>query len=75
MDRPEELTTFETWLEIDATLSEPVFHALRRVRLHFSLENPLGFGVAPRFLNEVKLLSPALRAAGVLEIDAFDTSR
>ncbi|KAG6840376.1 hypothetical protein C0991_007113 [Blastosporella zonata] len=75
MDRSVNTTIFTKWLEIDATLTGPVFNSLDRVWLEFSLENPIGFDVAPRFLKEVDLQSPALRESDRLVVDAFDTSR
>ncbi|KAG6899828.1 hypothetical protein C0993_006422 [Termitomyces sp. T159_Od127] len=75
MDRSMNTANFSTWQEIDATLSSPTFNSLEEVRLEFSLENPIGFGVAPRFLQEVNLPSPALRASHRLVVEAFDTSR
>ncbi|KAG6835078.1 hypothetical protein H0H93_005039 [Arthromyces matolae] len=75
MDRSVNTTIFAGWQEIDATLTGPVFEFLQQVRLEFSLENPIGFDVAPRFLNEVNLQSPLLRASNRLTIEAFDTSR
>jgi len=74
MDRSVNTTIFSGWQDIDATLTSPVFDSLERVRLEFSLENPIGYGVAPRFLKEVDLESPALRAANILVVEAFDTS-
>lgn len=74
MDRSINTTIFNGWKEIDATLTGPEFRGLEGVRLEFSLENPIGFGVAPRFLKEVDLQSPGLEAAGLLVVEAFDTS-
>ncbi|KAG6844378.1 hypothetical protein H0H87_007370, partial [Tephrocybe sp. NHM501043] len=62
MDRSVNTTIFTSWKDIDATLTGPVFESLERVWLEFSLENPIGFDVAPRFLKEVDLQSPALQA-------------
>ncbi|KAG5351987.1 hypothetical protein C0989_004282 [Termitomyces sp. Mn162] len=75
MDRSVNTSVFSNWQEIDTTLTGPTFDALEEVRLEFSLENPIGFGVAPRFLEEVDLQSPALRASNRLVVEAFDTSR
>ncbi|KAF8075343.1 hypothetical protein FPV67DRAFT_629796 [Lyophyllum atratum] len=75
MDRSVNTTIFSEWQQIDLTLTGPVFDSLKQVRLEFSLENPIGFGVAPRFLKEVDLKSPALRAGDILVVEAFDTSR
>ncbi|KAG6888300.1 hypothetical protein C0995_009299 [Termitomyces sp. Mi166 len=75
MDRSMNTMIFSKWQEIDATLTGPIFDSLKEVRLVFSLENPIGFGVAPRFLKEVDLPSPALRASNRLVVEAFDTSR
>lgn len=74
MDRSVNTTIFTGWNAIDATLSGPEFAHLTKVKLDFALENPIGYGIAPRFLKEVELPSPALRASGVLEMDAHDTS-
>jgi len=48
---------------------------LQSVRLEFMLENPIGFGVAPRFLKEMVLHSPRLESRNILTLNAFDTSR
>ncbi|GLB41425.1 hypothetical protein LshimejAT787_1000250 [Lyophyllum shimeji] len=74
MDRSANTTIFDGWQAIDATLARPVLQSLRQVKLEFSLENPIGYGVAPRFLEEVDLKSPRLRARNVLVVEAFDTS-
>ncbi|KAF9461180.1 hypothetical protein BDZ94DRAFT_855128 [Collybia nuda] len=74
MDRSVNTTIFTGWRDIDVTLTGMDFVHLEKVKLHFALENPIGFGIAPRFLKEVDLKSPALLAAGLLEIGAFDTS-
>ncbi|KAG6919633.1 hypothetical protein DXG01_003497 [Tephrocybe rancida] len=63
MDRSVNTTIFANWQEIDATLTGPVFDSLEKVWLEFSLENPIGFDVAPRFLKEVDLKSPALQSS------------
>lgn len=74
MDRSVDTTIFKGWNEIDRVLAGPGYEALARVRLDFMLENPIGFGVAPRFLAEVDLQSPLLDARGLLTVDAYDTS-
>lgn len=90
MDRSVNTTIFECWSDIDAVLSgydagmgyepgqKPRWHAydnLQQVSLDFMLENPIGFGVAPRFLKEVVLYSPRLEERGLIHINAFDTSK
>lgn len=74
MDRSVNTTIFNGWKDIDVTLTGMDFVHLEKVKLEFALENPIGFGIAPRFLKEVDLESPALEAGGLLEIGAFDTS-
>ncbi|RDB27750.1 hypothetical protein Hypma_003197 [Hypsizygus marmoreus] len=74
MDRSMNTAIFNGWREIDSTLTSFVFQHLKSVKLEFSLENPIGFDVAPRFLKEVDLQSPALDASGIFVVDAFDTS-
>ena len=75
MDRHVNTTIFSEWRHIDTTLAGPEFEHLKTVRLEFSLENPIGFDVAPRFLKEVDLVSPELERRGILLLEAFDTSR
>ncbi|KAF4610603.1 hypothetical protein D9613_006979 [Agrocybe pediades] len=88
MDRSINTTIFGRWREIDMILcgmsSEGFLedgqrsHAygnLQSVCLEFMLENPIGSGVAPRFLREMILPSPGLRALDMLTVVAFDTSR
>ncbi|KDR80716.1 hypothetical protein GALMADRAFT_241132 [Galerina marginata CBS 339.88] len=91
MDRSANTTIFERWSDIDAILSgeEPsedfdpgredkhlhAYENLENVKLDFMLENPIGFGVAPRFLKEVVLDSPRLEKRHVLRVNAFDTSK
>lgn len=74
MDRSLNTTIFSGWKEIDVTLTGMDFVHLQRVQLDFALENPIGFGIAPRFLREVFLESPGLEARKLLEVGAFDTS-
>lgn len=86
MDRYTYNGMFSKWSEIDTILCGEVasesereeghgYTSLESVKLEFALENPIGFGVAPRFLNELVLESPALRSKGILHIHAFDTSK
>ncbi|PPQ64220.1 hypothetical protein CVT24_008596 [Panaeolus cyanescens] len=90
MDRSVNTTIFECWTDIDAVLcghepgteydaeQEPKWHTydnLEQVTLDFMLENPIGFGVAPRFLKEVVIDSPWLEEKRFLKINAFDTSK
>ncbi|PPQ67866.1 hypothetical protein CVT25_010305 [Psilocybe cyanescens] len=87
MDRSMNTAIFDRWREIDTILcgvesthaeSEGHAHAyetLKRVKLEFMLENPIGFGVAPRFLKELVLDSPGLERRDVLRVNAFDTSK
>lgn len=85
MDRSINTNIFDRWADIDAILcgrddekDSQYSHAydnLRNVRLEFALENPIGFGVAPRFLKEVVLDSPGLEEKDILLVGAFDTSK
>ena len=74
MDRSINTTIFDEWKGVDMTLSSMEFGMLKEVKLDFMLENPLGYGVAPRFMKEVDLPSPMLVASGLLAVGAFDTS-
>ncbi|KAF9038450.1 hypothetical protein BJ165DRAFT_1407612 [Panaeolus papilionaceus] len=90
MDHSMNTAIFDCWTDIDAVLCghdagteyeaglQPKYHAydnLEQVKLDFILENPIGFGVAPRFLKDVVLSSPGLEAKGLIKINAFDTSK
>lgn len=87
MDRYTYNGIFSKWSDIDnilcgvvaseseRTTAEYGYKSLESVELEFALENPIGFGVAPRFLKELVLESPGLRSKGMLHIHAFDTSR
>lgn len=91
MDLSVNTTIFEQWSEVDAILcgTEPgmdfepgrssryphPYESLESVKLEFMLENPIGFGVAPRFLKEIVLESPGLEERNILQINAFDTSK
>ncbi|KAF8906275.1 hypothetical protein CPB84DRAFT_1960076 [Gymnopilus junonius] len=91
MDRSVNTTIFDGWKEIDDILSGTAklgpgdddaiqgsshgYQNLEIVKLDFALENPIGFGVAPRFLKEVVLDSPGLGKKDVLRISASDTSK
>ncbi|KAJ3502591.1 hypothetical protein NLJ89_g8816 [Agrocybe chaxingu] len=80
MDRSINTTIFEGWREIDDVLGgggqeQHPYEELESVRLDFVLENPIGFGIAPRFLKELVLDSPRLREKGLLSIRAYDTSK
>ena len=91
MDRSVNTTIFDRWSDVDSILcgTEPgmdfepgrsskyphSYENLERVKLDFMLENPIGFGVAPRFLKEIVLESPGLEERNVLQINAFDTSK
>ena len=91
MDRSANTAIFDRWSEVDSILcgTEPgmdfepgrsskyphPYENLESVKLEFMLENPIGFGVAPRFLKEIVLESPGLEERNVLQINAFDTSK
>ncbi|CAA7266291.1 unnamed protein product [Cyclocybe aegerita] len=80
MDRSINTTIFEGWREIDDVLGgggqeQHPYEELESVKLDFVLENPIGFGIAPRFLKELVLDSPLLREKGLLSIKAYDTSK
>jgi len=84
-------TIFDRWSDIDSILcgTEPgmdfepgrsskyphPYENLESVKLEFMLENPIGFGVAPRFLKEIVLESPGLKERNILQINAFDISK
>jgi len=72
MDRPVRETEFRAWKDIDSLLAQASFSSLRHVRLGFALENPIGSGVAPRFLDQLTLHSPALESRGILSVDAWE---
>jgi hypothetical protein len=85
MDRSINTAIFDAWSEVDAILSgmgsgadfevASAYESLKNVKLEFMLENPIGFGVAPRFLKDVVLDSPGLEKRDMLQINAFDTSK
>jgi hypothetical protein len=65
-------TDLRAWKDIDFLLSQPTFSSLRKVRLSFALEGPVGYGVAPQFLDHLMLRSPALEGRGILFVDAWE---
>ena len=74
MDRLMNTKIFDEWRAVDMTLSGVEFGNLKQVKLDFMLENPLGFGIAPRFMKEMNLQSPLLEARNLLTVSAYDTS-
>ncbi|KAH9479390.1 hypothetical protein JR316_0007980 [Psilocybe cubensis] len=91
MDRSANVAIFDKWRDIDRILSgesdsieaekQGIIHIdgpygnLNRVKLDFMLENPIGFGIAPRFMRELVLESPGLERKDILRVKAFDTSK
>lgn len=88
MDRSTSVAIFDSWREIDAILcggeltdaeeqnpKHGAYESLKTVTLDFMLENPIGFGIAPRFLKELVLESPGLERKDILRVHAFDTSK
>lgn len=74
MERSINTMIFDEWRSVDVTLSSLEFGNLKKVKLDFMLETPLGYGVAPRFMKGMNLRSPLLEASGLLTVTAFDTS-
>jgi hypothetical protein len=72
MDRSVRETDLRRWKDFDNLLSQPTFSSLRRVRLSFALEDPVGGGVGPLVLNELMFRSPALESRGILFVDAWE---
>lgn len=72
MERSINTMIFDEWRSVDVTLSSLEFGNLKKVKLDFMLETPLGYGVAPRFMKGMNLRSPLLEASGLLTVTAVN---
>lgn len=75
MDQAYRTTAFANWEDIDEVIgSEGSFCCLQYVKLEIVLENPVGFGLASRFITDFDLVSPRLRKRQLLQVAVFDAN-